>query len=59
MKKGGKKLSRTLVTMTFIPYLFVLATVTRSLAPKLAGIYAYYLFFNPLYDYGLLLKTMW
>ena len=53
-KDKSRKFARTWVGVTFFSYsVFILAT-TSGIFTRLFALYVYYLFFNPIYDYGLL-----
>lgn len=59
LKSGGKKISKALVSGTFAAYIIYVLMHTRSTITRVASLYVYYLFFNPIYDSGLLLKVIY
>lgn len=59
LKAGSRKVSKTLVGLTFTPYVLFCLAITRGLSSKVVALYLYYVMFNPIYDYGQLLKMLW
>ncbi|CAI2378823.1 unnamed protein product [Moneuplotes crassus] len=58
LKYNGKYWSKTCVLATFVPFIGFTLLRTRTIVSRLFYLYIYSLFFNQIYDLGLLLKMI-
>ena len=55
----GKRFSKGMVGLTFVPYIVFSLTYTRTIISRAFMLYLYYQVFNPIYDYGQLLRFVY
>lgn len=59
LKHNGKHWSKMMILATFVPFIGVTLMRTRTIVSRVFALYIYSVFFNPIYDAGLLLKMVW